>query len=411
MKTKALWIILFVCMAIGTTAVTAECDPATAWDTYPKLPMGCNPIHVWIDGKLADVGTYITFSGENVRDSGYLYTDELGGCGPWDPFSPKLMIQGQQSPDQCGMLNIPDGAPIIFYVNGIPAKVRINRNIDCGEWYFTYTDGEWFDTLPFSDGATYDIELMTGDIEPEPIVDPELTGPCEEYSYEWLPEDKYWIDHWTNGPTRTVTQVCNGVTTYIEEPEAKMIIDHFNSLALHWYMPEFTHEQTVEEYQRMVFFAEHGGYGCHPNLTAMVDGQGWMIMHTSYGWPYIIGDMGWTRVTTTEAVDNNLPSLFCPPLDHPVLVENGYMQLPDVPVMVKQAVMEEPTTIPTTVETTVITPTIPTLAPQTTPEVTEVITTVPTIEPPPTPDSSGYSTRFSRWVEGVFHKYKWNQWR
>ena len=356
---------------IGSFVASAECDPSTAWDSYPKLPMACNPIHVWIDGELAPVGTYITFSGENVRGEGYLYTTEVGGCGEWSPVTAKLLIQGSQSPDKCGMLNVPDGAPITFYVNGITAQVRIYK--DAGMPYAdirTLTndpDTIWHDSLAFVDGSTYNIELKTGDIIPAPIVEPIMTEPCPKWdrnNVRWTDKDRYWIEHWK------------------ENPDTEFLAETFEHLAADWFVPVYRHEQTVEAYQRMVFFADHGGYGCIPNLTAMVEAQGWQIMHTSYGWPYRIGggvdpDYRWSRIGAMDSGINHLPSLFCPPLDHPVLVENGYglsepepepePESPPVLFMTSRVAAEvvDPTPVPTTIPITPIPTTIPTVAPVT----------------------------------------------
>lgn len=344
------------------------------FSTMPQMPMACNPAHVWINGELAPVGTTITFSGTGVLTGCAQCSVKLSQVGgsQWGLTDPKLIIQGIPSPDGHGQFQIAGQSPISFYVNGVPAEVRIYS--DAGTYGPSSPDGEWFDTIPWVSGGTYNIDLKVGIETPTPVPTVATTGPCTTWdrdSVRWSDEDMYWIMHWE------------------DDPEEMFLAEAFENLALDWFVPGFRQEQIAEPYQRMVFFANHGGYGCKPNLAAMVEAQGWSIMHTSYGWPYQIGgldpDHSWTRIVASEAGANRLPSLFCPPIDHPVLTANGYVPSSGEPQTAVYYEEPVPTPKPTAIQTVAPVPTqasTPTSSSTTTNEVNQIPTTIPTPVPP-----------------------------
>lgn len=133
---------------------TTCCDPIPAKKNtvFPINPTGCPEMPrmphsfggcVYIDGMPAPEGTVIEARGKNVNPSTSVLT-LTSHCFGQGPFDPKLIVQGVPVPG--GMLNVPDGTDITFYVNG--EKAQVCENGRC-QTYYTFHSG-WHTNLDFN---------------------------------------------------------------------------------------------------------------------------------------------------------------------------------------------------------------------------------------------------------------------
>lgn len=101
----------------------------------PRLPHtfgGC----VLIGGAPAPAGTVVCVRGPNVLENCLIL--DGSGCFGRGTFDPKLTAQG--TPVIGGMVNIPEGSDLSFYVNGEKARVCIG---DTCRWSTQYHTGHY----------------------------------------------------------------------------------------------------------------------------------------------------------------------------------------------------------------------------------------------------------------------------
>ncbi len=100
----------------GTMATIFPFNPANCPE-MPRIPhtfSGC----VFINGAPAPAGTRVEVRGTNVQPNELILTSN---CIGYSPFDPKIVARGTSI--QGGMLNIPEGEPLTFWVNGEKARV------------------------------------------------------------------------------------------------------------------------------------------------------------------------------------------------------------------------------------------------------------------------------------------------
>lgn len=125
-------IVMLMCIVGGAFAATccpssSQSCPSYTYNTiFPMNPSGCTEMPrvpmtfggcVYIDNIPAPVGTIIEVRGTNVKPNSIILGSYCFGQGTFDE---KLTAQG--TPAMGGMVNIPEGSTLSFYVNGIKCK-------------------------------------------------------------------------------------------------------------------------------------------------------------------------------------------------------------------------------------------------------------------------------------------------